>query len=56
MKNKVLSTCLQVSYRDSLGEFSSTFGVLVAERVKALIFTGLGVGLRGPQQICLEQC
>ena len=34
MKNKILSTCLQGSYRNSLGEFSNTSNdVLGAERV-----------------------
>ena len=29
MKNKILPTCLQANYRDSLGEFSNTeYGVL----------------------------
>ena len=35
MKNKILSTCLQGNYRDSLGEFSNTSNrVLRAESVK----------------------
>ena len=33
MKNKILPTCLQGNYRDSLGEFSNTsYGVFGAER------------------------
>ena len=32
MKNKILPTCLQGNYRDSLGEFSNTsYGVFEAE-------------------------
>ena len=35
MKNKILPTCLQGNYGDSLGEFSNTsYGVVVAESVK----------------------
>ena len=35
MKNKILPTCLQENYRDSLGDFSNTsYGVVGAERVK----------------------
>ena len=35
MKNKILQTCLQGNYRDSLGEFSNTsYGVFGAERVQ----------------------
>ena len=35
MKNKILPTCLQGDYRDSLGEFNNTSrGMFVAERVK----------------------
>ena len=34
MKNKILTTCLQGNYRDSLGEFSNTsYGVFGTERV-----------------------
>ena len=34
MKNKILLTCLQGNYRDSLGEFSNkSYGVFGAERV-----------------------
>ena len=33
MKNKILLTCLQGNYRDSLGEFSNmSYGVFMAER------------------------
>ena len=37
MKNKFLPTCLQVNYRDSLGEFSNkimSYGMFRTERVK----------------------
>ena len=35
MKNKILPTCLQGNYGDSLGEFSNTScGVVGVERVK----------------------
>ena len=35
MKNKILPTCLQGNYRDSLGEFSNTsYGVCWAEKVE----------------------
>ena len=35
MNNKILSTCLQGNYGDSLGEFNHTsYGVVGAERVK----------------------
>ena len=35
MKNKILPTCLQGNYRDSLGEFSNvSYGVVGAEKVK----------------------
>ena len=36
MKNKILPTCLQGNYRDSLGEFNNTrmsYGMFRAERV-----------------------
>ena len=34
MKNKILPTCSQGNYRDSLGEFSNTsHGVFEAERI-----------------------
>ena len=36
-KNKILPTCLQGNYRDSLGEFSNTsYGVFGAERVNPM--------------------
>ena len=35
MKNKILQTCLQGNYRDSLGEFNHiSYGVFGAKRVK----------------------
>ena len=37
MKNKILPTCLQGNYRDTLGEFRNTsYGVLGAERVNTV--------------------
>ena len=37
MENKILPTCLEGNYRDSLGEFSKTsYSVFGAERVKYL--------------------
>ena len=39
MKNKILPTCLQGSYRDSLGEFSNaSYSLFGAERVKGSLF------------------
>ena len=36
MKNKILPTCLQGNYRDSLGELSNTsYGVFEADKVKS---------------------
>ena len=38
MKNKILPTCLQGNYRNSLGEFSNTsYGVVGAERIKKTV-------------------
>ena len=44
MKSKIVPTCLQGNYRDSLGEFSNTsYGIYWAERVNACMFCVLSI-------------